>query len=165
MFVASCSEDSPVTPDEEGPYQFDSARYDWETMSINSTTAFDVFGFDTSHVYILEYSAVTLFDGKNFTRHLHGDMAFNAMDGTDPNNIYICGFYTPDIGKGITKWNGSSYEDIFPPPDSTQDNFYSIFVKSSNEIWLGSKGKIYLYDGVNFTKYMIDPDFVVEQIT
>jgi hypothetical protein len=164
LFMFSCNEDSPVTPS-DGPYQFDSARYNWTTDTIYSQYAKQIFGFDSTHIYIIDNHSLIIFDGKNYSQHFLGDLYFSAIDGLDPQNIYIAGAY-PDGNYRFVKWDGVTYQNIPSPSDTNQTfGFTSLFVKSPTEIWLGTFGKLFLYDGLNFTEFLIDSTYGVRYIT
>jgi len=164
ILLSSCSKDDPVGPS-EGLYQFDSARYEWRTDTLQDTYGGDIFGFDSSHVYILDNHSIFIYNGKEFSRHFLGSMYFSAIDGLDPYNVYIAGAYSNGDYR-LVKWNGTSFEDIPAPSDTSQNNgFISILVKSSDEIWLGTVGKIFLYNGVSFSEYIIDSSSVAKYLT
>ena len=153
--IYSCKEENPVTPS-TGPYQFDSSRYDWTTDTILYQYSGLVFGLDTSHVYIIGTHSLTFFDGNNYTRHSYGDLYFNAIDGFDPMHIYIAGAY-PNGDNRLMKWDGSKYQDIPVPGDTNlSGGLTAVYAKSPSEIWLGSKGKIFLCNGSSCTLYEID---------
>ena len=156
MFVISCSEDSPVTPSEEGPYQFDSARYQWTTDTINYPYVGTIFGFDSSHVYILGNHALYIYEGTNYVPQYLGDLNCHVIDGLDPLNVYIAGSY-PNGNYRLVKWDGSSFHDILVPSDTSQDiGFTAIFVKSNDEIWLATQGKLFFTNGMSYSEYEID---------
>jgi hypothetical protein len=158
FFNYSCKEDNPVTP-YTGPYQFDSARYTWTTDTILNQYSGLVFGLDTSHVYIIGTHSLTFFDGKNYTRHSYGDLYFNAIDGFEPMHIYIAGAY-PNGDNRLMKWDGSIYQDIPVPGDtSLRGGLTAVYAKSPNEIWLGSIDKIFFSNGSICIEYEIDSAF------
>ena len=158
FFNYSCKEDNPVTP-YTGPYQFDSARYIWTTDTILNQYSGLVFGLDTSHVYIIGTHSLTFFDGKNYTRHSYGDLYFSAIDGFDPMHIYIAGAY-PNGDNRLMKWDGSIYQDIPVPGDtSLRGGLTAVYAKSANEIWLGSIDKIFFSNGSTCIEYEIDSAF------
>ena len=153
--VYSCKEENPITPS-TGPYQFDSARYTWTTDTILYQYSGLVFGLDTSHVYIIGTHSLTFFDGNNYTRHSYGDLYFNAIDGFDPMHIYIAGAY-PNGDNRLMKWDGSIYQDIPVPGDTNlSGGLTAVYAKSAGEIWLGSKGKIFLSNGSACIEYEIE---------
>lgn len=157
--ISSCNdEENPVIPN-DGPYQFDSSRYTWTTDTILNQFSGLVFGLDTSHVYIIGTHSLTFFDGKNYTRHSYGDLYFNAIDGFDPTHIYIAGAY-PNGDNRLMKWDGSNYQDIPVPSDtSLRGGLTAVYAKSANEIWLGSIDKIFFSNGSVCTEYEIDSAF------
>lgn len=156
--VYSCKEENPITPS-TGPYQFDSARYTWTTDTILYQYSGLVFGLDTSHVYIIGTHSLTFFDGNNYTRHSYGDLYFNAIDGFDPMHIYIAGAY-PNGDNRLMKWDGSIYQDIPVPGDtSLRGGLTAVYAKSASEIWLGSIDKIFFSNGSICTEYEIDSAF------
>lgn len=155
VFIYSCSDDL-VTSVDPGPYQFDSARYEWTTDTLYSNTTRRIFGLDSNHIYLSDNQSMFIYDGTNYSQHIISDMLFREVGGLDPNNIYIAGSYFNGDYR-LEKWNGSGYENIPAPSDTSQSlGFISILVRSSNEIWLGAQGGIFLYNGINFTKYKID---------
>lgn len=154
LFIASCSNDNPLNPD--GPYQFESARYNWTTDTILYQYTGIIFGLDTSHVYIIGTHSVTFFDGKSYTRHSYGDLYFNAIDGVDPNHIYIAGAFSNGDNR-LMKWDGSVFHDISVPGDTNlRGGLTAVYAKSINDIWLGSIGKIFFSNGSSCIEYEID---------
>ena len=155
FFNYSCKGDNPVTPS-TGPYEFDSARYTWTTDTILNQYSGEVFGLDTSHVYIIGNHSLTFFDGKNYTRYSFGDLYFSAVDGFDPMHIYIAGAY-PNGDNRLMKWDGSIYQDIPVPIDtSLSGGLTAVYAKSASEIWLGSRGKIFFSNGSACIEYEIE---------
>jgi len=154
--ISSCSDKENPVIQNTGPYQFDSARYTWTTDTILNQYSGLVFGLDTSHVYIIGTHSLTFYDGNNYTHHPYGDLYFNAIDGFDPIHIYIAGAY-PNGDNRLMKWDGSVYQDIAVPGDtSLSGGLTAVYAKSANEIWLGGRGKIFFYNGFNFAEYKID---------
>lgn len=152
---SSCTDENPVIQN-DGPYQFDSARYTWTTDTILNQYSGLVFGLDTSHVYIIGTHSLTFYDGNNYTHHPYGDLYFNAIDGFDPMHIYIAGAY-PNGDNRLMKWDGSVYQDIPVPGDtSLSGGLTTVYAKSANEIWFSTIGKIFLSNGSTWTEYEID---------
>jgi len=164
IIMSGCTEDNPIIPD--GPYQFDSARYEWTTDTLYSEFTRKIFGLDSNHIYLSDNQSMFIYDGTNYSQHIINDMLFSEVGGIDPNNIYVSGSYFNGDYR-LEKWNGAVYQNI-PAPQNTGPGFgfSCIFVRDYNEIWLGASGKIFLYNGANFTEYNIDsgdvPIMIVE---
>lgn len=165
MFVVSCSEDSPVTPIAEGPYQFDSARYDWSFDSIPGE--FITFNaFDTSNIFLLGVQSLVQYNGESFIYHYYVDNSFYplSMGSYDKNNIFIGGhdFSIANFGiPKLKKWNGVGFDDI-PIPDSSNNfnSISSIFAIKNDEIWMGSaKGDLIHYNQGKFEFLRLDSTF------
>ena len=167
VFIVSCSEDSPVTSNED-PYQFDSARYDW-TLYSNSNWLLDFNAFDTSNIFLLGTGNLLKYDGVNFTENYYNDQSFDplSMGSYDKDNIYIGGndrSVSVNNGKPrLKKWNGSTFNEI-TINDST-NRLYQIFcieAINENEILMGStKGDLIHYDNGNFEFLRIDSTFFI----
>lgn len=54
LFLNSCNNEKPLTPPIDTEYQFDSARYEWKTDTLPYQYAGEIFGFDSSHIYIID---------------------------------------------------------------------------------------------------------------
>lgn len=166
MFViSSCSDDeNPVVPN-TGPYEFDSARYEWRTDTLFSKSIGSLFGFDTSHVYLLGTHSLNIYNGESYSSHFFGDLYFNVIGGLDNSNIYIGGSY-PNGDYRLMKWDGSTFTDIPVPSDTSQDyGLTAILVQSQNEIWLGTLGKIFFVDGTSFKEFKIDSASAISSFT
>jgi len=167
VFVVSCSEDSPVTPDEEGPYQFDSARYTWSFQYFQEEfLTFDA--FDTSNIYILGLNALVKCDGYNFNYNYYNSPSFTplSMGSYDKNNIYIGGHQTSVINYGIPilkKWNGTVFEEIpIPNPQDRRYQISAINAINEDEVWFGStKGDLIYYNSGVFEFFRIDSTFII----
>lgn len=164
MLIVSCSDDNPVTS-QDGPYQFDKARYEWRTDTLYSSYVSNLFGFDTSHVFFLGTHSISIYNGENYSSYAFDDMRFNVIGGLDNYNVYIGGKY-PNGDYRVMKWDGASFTDIPMPSDTaTEYGITGILVQSPNEIWLGTQGKIFFADGVSFKEYKIDSASVISRIT
>lgn len=163
--ISSCSDEvNPVIPN-EGPYQFDTARYEWRTDTLYNSLMGSMFGFDTSHVYILGTHSLNIYNGESYTSHFFGDLYFNVIGGLDNSNIYVGGSY-PNGDYRLMKWDGGTFTDIPVPSDTSQDyGITAILVKSQNEIWLGTLGKIFSVDGISFKEYKIDSASAISSFT
>ncbi len=166
IFIVSCSEDSPVTPP-DGPYQFDSARYDWSFQSF-STEFLTFEAIDTTNIFLLGIRALVKYDGFNFNYNYYDDNSFYplTMGSYDKNNIYIGGddnSVSSENGKPrMKKWNGSTFDEI-PIKDSANRHYQisAIQAKGENEIWMGStRGDLIQYNNGSFEFLRIDTTFI-----
>lgn len=163
--ISSCSdEENPVIPN-DGPYQFDTARYEWRTDTLYNSLMGSLFGFDTSHVFMLGTHSLNIYNGESFSSHFFGDLYFNVIGGIDNSNIYIGGSY-PNGDYRLMKWDGSTFTDIPVPSDTSQKyGLTAILVQSPNEIWAGTQGKIFFVDGTSYKEYEIDSASLITQFT
>ena len=163
--TSSCNnEENSVIPS-DGPYQFDSARYEWRTDTLYSKFMGSLFGFDTSHVFMLGTHSLNIYNGESYSSHFFGDLYFNVIGGLDNSNIYIGGSY-PNGDYRLMKWDEGTFTDIPVPSDTSQkDGFIAILVMSSTEIWLSAPGKIFFVDGISFKEYKIDSASSITRFT
>jgi hypothetical protein len=165
VVISSCSDEENPVNQNDGPYQFDSARYEWRTDTLYNSLLGSLFGFDTSHVYMLGTHSLNIYNGENYSSHFFGDLYFNVIGGLDNSNIYIGGSY-PNGDYRLMKWDGSTFTDIPVPSDTSQDyGLTAILVQSQNEIWLGTLGKIFFVDGTSFKVYKIDSASAISKFT
>ena len=163
MFVVSCSEDSPVTPNEEGPYQFDSARYEYKVTRLQGELYFtgELWSQDTSEVFI-----VNPFN-QRFVHIVEGlptyyyDPGFNpaTVSGFSNSEVYLGGYL--EIGNiikpGIKKWNGSYLEDFPIDLNFKKTTFINkSLIKSSSDMWLLCNNVIIRKDGSKFLTYTLE---------
>ena len=154
ILIVSCSDNNPVTS-QDGPYQFDSSRYEWRTDTLYSSYVSNLFGFDTSHVFFLGTHSLSIYNGANYSSYAFDDMRFNVIGGIDNSNIYIGGWY-PNGDYRVMKWDGATFTDLPVPSDTaTKYGITGILVQSPNEIWLGTEGKIFFADGISFEPMLV----------
>jgi hypothetical protein len=145
----SCSE-NPVVPLIEEPYQYDSARYEWRTDTIDALLGhFKV--FNESNIFILSVWDMFHYDGMNYNKINYGDFYANCIEGTDENNLYLGGgdFTQQNYGKPkLKKWNGSSFINIeIPNPENRDFAIANFLMENPNELWICSgRGDIFRYD-------------------
>lgn len=138
----------------------DSSVYDWRFVEFSPGFVYDLYASDTNQIFIASYSGTYYFNGHNFSQIDINSSEFfvNVLAGEDNNNVYLGG---GGIGQFINhsrlkKWNGTSVQEIQMPDDTTL-GVSSIFINSSNDIWITTKtNKLYHFDGINnFTDYYL----------
>lgn len=157
----SCT-DQVVTVNNTG---FDSARYNWESDTINDLYFYDAVFIDTNRIFFLTISALYEYDGENYIRHyMPYPFGGYCISGIDANNIYVGGYNVVSYSHSsaaLKKWNGAGFEDFTIADTSDRSEyFHSIYSKSHNEHWLSSpKGKVYKFDGSNFQGFSFDTNY------
>jgi hypothetical protein len=153
--IYSCK-DNPLVPPINEPYQFDSARYEWRTDSIDVLIG-PLKVFDKSNIYLLSSTpsrVLMKYDGINFITLSHLDITTSCLDGFDDNNLYVGGadLTQQNYGKPrLKKWNGSSFQEIeVPNPENRDFAIANFLMENPNEIWMCSgRGDIFRYDIIN----------------
>jgi hypothetical protein len=151
----SCSE-NPVVPPVEEPYQFDSARYEWRSDTLDVLTG-PLKVFSESNIYFLNIipsRALVKYDGTNYNLLSYLDISASCLEGFDENELYIGGadLTQQNYGKPrLKKWSGSAFSDIeVPNPENRDFAIANFFLENPNELWMCSaKGDVLKYDIVN----------------
>lgn len=161
--LSSCNE-SPVNS--EQTVQFDSARYTWEKIDIPFPVR-EICAVDTNDIYFTQYDGTGLVTLKNrqFTSHSFTEPDFfGTCLGSINNTVYIGGNNTKTSRPMIQKWNGSSFENIVIPSESTYQ-LLQVYPMPNGDIWFsGSAGHILRISGSSLYHYFLDPDFYVASI-
>jgi hypothetical protein len=164
FYLTSCYDNSVVN--NEQPFSFDSARFN---------VTYKRAPFDLSGAYVTDTDKILLYDYDGYAFYKNGAFIFSPynlnfyptsnMDGFDESNVYLGGFekvYENRVRYKLLKWNGSDFDNIqmADTVSGIHHEFASVFCKSPNEIWLGTRnGTAWKYDGLNFAKYIIDTNY------
>ena len=173
LMFASCEQD-PVTPTEEQPYQFDSARFQWTIYPTPEGSAFDhsIFIADTNNVFVSDYrfknGVMIISDGSSRIQYFSWDYNIMVLTGGDINSTYLFGMEKPAPGKfslAVWKYNGMEFIKYQSIPLDTRIRFNDAYYHNPNEIWLcGNDGKILKYDGKEIRQYQFSDSIFFETI-
>jgi hypothetical protein len=160
--LISCN-DTPVTS--KNKYIFDSPRYTWTADTITNAFFIDGWYYDTNKIFLVTGSCIAIYDGSVYTYHYFpSSFSPYCITGFDENNVYLGGsFLGPnnDNRAMLKKWTGGSFVDFSLDESLDQaDNFYTVYSRSQNELWLSaSKGRVYKFDGNNFETFNFDTNY------
>lgn len=162
-FISACNE-SPVNSVQT--VQFDSARYTWEKIDIPFPVR-AMCAIDTNDIYFIQYDGRNFITFKNrqFTSHsfIEPDF-FGTCLGNINNTVYIGGNNSKTSRPMIQKWNGSSFENIVIPSESTYQ-LLQVYPMPNGDVWFsGTAGHILRISGGIMYHYFLDPDFYVASI-
>lgn len=87
--ISSCNDEGNLVNQNEEPYQFDSARYEWRTNTLYNSLMRRLFGFDTSHVYFLGTNSLNIYKGESYSSHFLEIYILIIFGGLDNSNIYF----------------------------------------------------------------------------
>lgn len=156
----SCGDDAVNTIDVNVIPVIDSNVFEWSFIPVPAFNFYDNYIADTNEIYYIGDGNVFRCDGINSTKILTNFIEGEAIciDGLGNKTIYVGG--SKRIGENVhpwvKKWNGSSFDDITLPQDSTQ-TILEICIESESSIWFaGYSGRIYRYDGNSVTPYFIN---------
>ncbi len=156
---SGCEKDVVNVTDNSG---FDSARYTWQTDTLNDIYYSDGWYHDSSLIFLNGGYCMTKFDGTNYDPYyVPGSFGIYCISGIDENNVYLGGSHLEPNNTykaRLKKWTGSSFEDLFLTDSSDNSEYFtSISARSNNEVWLSTEnGNVYKFDGVNFQKFPFD---------
>ena len=164
FYLISCF-DNPIVNIEQ-PFSFDSARFN---------VTYKQAPYDLNGAYVTDTDKIFLYDYYGYAYYKNGAFIYSSynlnfypmsnMDGLNENNAYLGGYEMVDNNRmryKLMKWNGTDFETIQMTDTLSGINYYfsSIYYKSPNEMWLGGgNGTAWKYDGVNFSKYIIDTNY------
>ena len=160
--LISCN-DSPVSS--KNKYIFDPPRYTWTADTIIGEFITDGWYYDTNKVFLLSGNALFKYDGIVVTpNYFPASFSPYCISGYDENNVYVGGSRLDQNNvywAWLKKWTGGSFADYWLDQSEDQaDNFYTVYSKSQNELWLSaSKGRVYRFDGNNFQTFNFDTSY------
>ncbi len=173
LIITSCEQD-PVTPPEEQPYQFDSARFQWTEYPTPEGSAFDhsIFIADTNNVFVSDYffknGVMIISNGSYRVQYFPWDYNIMVLTGGDINSTYLFGMEKPAPGKfsfAVWKYNGVEFIKYQSIPLDTRIRFNDAYYHNPNEIWLcGNEGNIMRYNGNEIKSYKFSDSIFFETI-
>lgn len=162
-FITSCSEDPVTTSPPDKPYEYDSARFDWDVDTLYGQGFYFGWAKDTNDIFITNYFENQLYrikDNKISSINYPQNIDLGIVTGDEFNNGYIVGLELVDTiwQPFFQKFNGTAFVEIPNPQNLDRNYFYNtVFIKNQNEIWMGgTKGFIVNYDGISLTVYPLE---------
>jgi hypothetical protein len=162
IFIYGCSDNNPINQS-EGPYQFDSARFEYKVTRLqgiwydtgelwaqDTSQVFIVNPFHEGFVHILEGSPVYYYDPSFIPA---------SVAGLSNNEVYLSGLLVKgnEILPGIKKWNGSYLEDFPIDLNFKKTTFINkSLVRSASDMWLFCNNVIIRKDGSSFLTYDLE---------
>lgn len=160
MFVVSCSEDNLVTQIPVGPYQYDSARFDYNVTRLQGVwyDTGELWAQDTSQTFIVNTFYGEFVHIINGVPNYYIDPNFSpsSIAGLNNNEVYLSGLLKVGnkVLPGIKKWNGSYLEDFPIDLSFNKTTFINkSLIRSSSDMWLFCNNVIIRKDGNNFLTY------------
>jgi hypothetical protein len=165
-FITSCSEDPITSSPPDQPYEYDSARFDWDVDTLYGQGFYFGWAKDTNDIFITNYFENQLYrikDNKISSINYPQNIDLGIVTWDEFNNGYIVGLELVDTiwQPFFQKFDGNTFVEI-PNPQNLKMNFFfnAVFVKNSNEMWVGSDGYedgfIVKFDGINLISYSLE---------
>lgn len=162
ILIYGCSDSNPINQS-EGPYQFDSARFEYKVTRLQGIwyDTGELWAQDTNQVFIVNpfhQGFVHIIDG---SPDYYYDPNFSpaSVAGLNNKEVYLSGLLVKgnEILPGIKKWNGSYLEDFPIDLNFEKTTFINkSLIKSSEDMWLFCNNVIIRKNGNKFLTYTLE---------
>lgn len=166
LFI-SCGD--PVQP-VDNTYNFDSARYHWNTDTIHRSLR-GAWAADTDYVFYAGGYELIIYNGYNYNHFPYNGLfaGYDNITGIDENHVYLGGADATNENYAKPKiliWNGTYLEGFIVCDTANMSNrVISILPLSATNIWMGTlNGRVYNYDGAGFHPYYFDTNLAVKPL-
>lgn len=161
--ICSCSDEENSVIPNDGPYQFDSARFEYKVTRLQGIWYFtgELWAQDTSQVFIVNpfhQGFVHILDGSP-VYYYDPNFCPASVAGLNNNEVYLSGYIVKgnEILPGIKKWNGSYLEDFPIDLNFEKTTFINkSLIKSSEDMWLFCNNVIIRKNGNKFLTYTLE---------